>query len=720
MLALRRAYTMVVRDGWKGGLRLLLGPRPPLEEYELSFPILRTYLPRPRPADALGSNTALARAADQSAPCRYDIVILAIIDFDFRFQRPQQLAAQFARQGHRVFWVSATRLLPLTSPEPYHVVQLRENIWEVQARAPKGELYVNPLSDDALRGFATALEHLYRDWAVAETAVFVQLPFWRRLALQLRREPSSVTVYDCMDDWDAFKNVGASIRAEEAPLTEECDVLAVTAENLRAKFAGRRLDPVLIRNGTDFEFFRTAEPLTELAAMRRPVIGYFGAIADWIDLDLLYKVAKARPGYSFVLAGQVFGRDTKALEALPNVRLLGSRPYEQMPSLLASFDVCVVPFLLNQVTHATDPVKLYEYLSQGKPVVATDMAELRIWSDLLSLAHDADQFAAQLDAAVAESDPALRTRRIEFARSHGWPARVAQFDAAIRKSFPRISILIVTYNSAEFIAPCLRSVLAYTSYPNYEVIVVDNASSDESPAIAEEFSAADSRVRVVRLAGNRGFSGGNNAAAELATGDYIAFLNADTMVTAGWLGYLLRHLVLDPSVGLICPVTNFAGNEVKINIDYTDETGMRSFAMEIARQKRGEILDVAAAPLFCALMRSDLLRQIGGLDEEYRVGMFEDDDLAAAVRESGLRVCAAEGCFVHHFGQGSFSKLAVAEYNRIFETNRRRFEDKWKRPWVRHQTRPDVRPVEEEQRFVPARFCEPDPYPQATPARPSP
>ena len=91
MLALRRAYTMVVRDGWKGGLRLLFGPRPPLEEYELSFPILRTYLPCPRPADALGSNTALARAADQSAPCRYDIVILAIIDFDFAFNARSSL-----------------------------------------------------------------------------------------------------------------------------------------------------------------------------------------------------------------------------------------------------------------------------------------------------------------------------------------------------------------------------------------------------------------------------------------------------------------------------------------------------------------------------------------------------------------------------------------------------------------------------------------------------
>jgi len=385
-----------------------------------------------------------------------------------------------------------------------------------------------------------------------------------------------------------------------------------------------------------------------------------------------------------------------------------------MPSLLAGFDVCMIPFLLNQVTHATDPVKLYEYLSQGKPVVATDMSELRAWSDFVYLARGSEEFATQLDVAVAESDTELTARRIEFARTNSWPARVADLDKAISDCFPKVSILIVAYNSADFIGDCLRAVCEYTSYPAIEIIVIDNDSTDESASIAESFGNRDSRIRVVRHPANRGFAGGNNAAAALASGEYVVFLNADALVSPGWLAYLLRHVILDRSIGLICPVTNFAGNEAKINVDYADEAGMRRFAMRIARENRGAVLDVAVAPLFCGLMRRDLLEEVGGLDEGYKIGMFEDDDLAAAVVERGFRICVAEDCFVHHFGQGSFSKLTSKEYDGIFEMNRHRFEEKWKKKWICHKTRPNVRPPHEEARFAPAQFCDHEPDPAKT------
>src|ERR1019366_5094600 len=178
---------------------------------------------------------------------------------------------------------------------------------------------------------------------------------------------------------------------------------------------------------------------------------YFGAIADWIDLDLVYDGAKARPQYSFVLIGQVFGRDVSALEALPNVRLLGNKPYADIPAYLYHFDACLIPFLLNQVTKATDPVKLYEYFSLGKPVVATNMAELAQCGDLLYIGHDAEDFAQKVDAAVSEgaseaaSDHAanLTRGRIDFARANTWSSRVELLDRSIRQAFPPVSVVIV-------------------------------------------------------------------------------------------------------------------------------------------------------------------------------------------------------------------------------------------------------------------------------------
>ena len=154
--------------------------------------------------------------------------------------------------------------------------------------------------------------------------------------------------------------------------------------------------PSLARNGADFEFFRGAQSTNLLAGVPGPVIGYFGAIADWIDLDLVSAVAALRPHYSFVLIGQVFGRDMSDLESLPNVYLLGNQRYELIPSFLADFDACTIPFLLNQVTRATDPVKVYEYLSQGKPVIATDMAELAQCGDLIYIGKDPEDFARKI------------------------------------------------------------------------------------------------------------------------------------------------------------------------------------------------------------------------------------------------------------------------------------------------------------------------------------
>ena len=113
------------------------------------------------------------------------------------------------------------------------------------------------------------------------------------------------------------------------------------------------------------------------------------------------------------------------------------------------------------------------------------------------------------------------------------------------------------------------------------------------------------------------------------------------------------------------------------------------------------------APLFCGMIRRELYTQLGGLDEGYGVGMFEDDDLSAALHARGLRTVVAEDCFVHHFGQGAFSNLAPQEYAGLFERNRSRFEQKWSTRWQPHRLRPGVIPPDQDVRFQPESFCMP-------------
>lgn len=716
MLFVRKLYDLWMRHGLRGklsALKLLLwAPFTSSTQYadqELRFPSINQFLPATltsgipeSPEEEVPRRSLLRHSSLQR---KYDVVILAIIDFDFRFQRPQQLAVQFARQGHRVFWISPSRLVAPHEPDPYFIRELGANLWEVHLQGTHNDVYLGSLETSALQSFEESLNALYKDYAIAENVVFIQLPFWRKLALELRARHNAILAYDCMDEWDAFENIGEFNRQEEVFLAKQSDVLIVTARRLAEKFANCGLDPLLVRNGVDYEFFNAKRSNTLALNLPKPIVGYFGAIADWIDLDLIRRVAIMRPQYSFVLIGQTFERDTESLASLSNVHFLGHQPYERIPAFLEQFDVCQIPFLINDVTAATDPVKLYEYLSHGKPVVATAMSELQAFRDVVYLADNASDFAAKLDQALSEDDSVRQQHRKEFARRNTWQIRFQAIDAALSEKFPRVSILIVTYNSERFIGPCLESIWRNSSHPNIEVIVVDNASTDATRSIIEEHRSSRCELQCVYQQINAGFAAANNIAARQATGEYLIFLNADVIVTPGWIGRLVNHLRCEPAAGLICPVTNFAGNEAKISTSYSCVDSMEHFANDLAYRERGRLMELPMVPLFCAIMRRDLFFEIGGLDERYETGMFEDDDLSAAVRTKGCKLFVAEDCFIHHFGQGSFSKLPGEEYNRLFNSNRERFEKKWKTVWKTHSVRAGVRPAHQDTRMEPELFC---------------
>jgi len=715
MLLFRKAYTLLFREPVGRWLPWLLkipfSGFGSLAEYDLRFPRPGDYIPdhatallaAPPPLTASQASASVALPLHE-AQQKYDIVILAIIDFDFRFQRPQQIAAEMARRGHRVFWVSPTRFLPMGSAQSHAVTPLRPNLWEVHLRGMQPDIYMGSLEESHLQPLTASLDQFLREWTVSENVVLAQLPFWRRLALALKRQWASKVVYDCMDDWETFPSIGAFNISEEHLFSREADVLVVTAAELAKKFEALQLEPVLVRNGADYDFFAAAQPGQLLDGVPHPIVGYFGAIADWIDLDLIYEVARLRPNYSFVMIGQVFGRDISQLEALPNVFFLGNKQYADIPHYLHHFDVCTIPFLINQVTKATDPVKLYEYFSLGKPVVATAMAELQQCADLLYIAANPEEFASSLDAAIGETDASLPQRRVAFSKENTWGQRVTAIDTAVIETFDLVSIILITHNSSRYIRPCLDSILSNTSYPNYEVIIVDNASTDDSVNILKEYVQNHKHIRHFVSDKNLGFAGGNNLAITHATGQYYLLLNIDTIVTPGWVGRLLSHLQTDPSIGLICPVTNFAGNEAKINIDYKNCQEMIRFSQTVAQLNHGLTTDIAVAPLFCALISKALWNSVGNLDARYEVGMFEDDDYSMRIWESHLRVVVAEDCFIHHFGQGSFSKLPSESYNRIFTKNKARYEDKWNKPWAAHKPRVGVRPAHEETKFEPETF----------------
>jgi polysaccharide pyruvyl transferase CsaB len=727
MLCFRKAYTLLFRSGWSGRFHFLkwvfgapFAGMGKLADYDLKFPSVWNYAPERLEApfvtgasvttkrpDASNELVAPAKLANILPQRKYDVVIMAIFDFDFRFQRPQQIAAEFARRGHRVFWVSPGRYLSTGSADAIECLPLRENLWEVHLRGKRPELYTGQLTPEEADRFRASLEELYREFTIAESCVVLQFPYWRQVGLKLREQFDARVLYDCMDDWQnwtAEPRISQFNLDEEKRLIAESDVLVVTSQEFTARHTTPGIKPVLARNAADFDFFSSPRPNNLLASIPRPIIGYYGAIADWFDLDLVYQLAKSRPQYSFVLIGQVHAVDTTQLQQLPNVHMLGEKNYREIPLYLSHFTVCLIPFILNKLTKGVDPVKMYEYFSQGKPVVATDMAELAQSTGLLYIGKDLKDFTAKVDAAVQESDPALQQRRISFAASNTWANRVDAIDTAIQGTYPLISILLITYNCEEFLEPCLDAVQRNTAWPNYEIVVVDNNSTDGTRTILNRYAGSDPRIHLYLSSENHGFGGGNNIAARMAQGEYLVFLNPDTIVSPGWLARMLRHCKRDRSIGSVAAVTNFSGNETKVNVDYINVLEMEEFALTLAAEKAGECMDIAVAPLYCVLIPRSVWNQVGELDQEFQVGMFEDDDLSLRIRKAGYRVIAADDCFIHHFGNGSFAKLPSQDSLRIFEQNKKRYEQKWGVSWKAHSVRPGVRPPYEEHRFTPADF----------------
>ncbi len=679
-----------------------LDRRPTNNNEQRQSSLKRESVGKPRPGDFYSSLTIrpelgpeeMFAVLERNRPVRElhlpDVICFSIIDWDFRYQRPQHLMSQFAAHAHRVFYISPSRFKSDSSRERVSVKAIKENVYEVElALSDQPNLYLETIEGENLTSILDSLEELRRRFSIDEAISYVMIASWTDAALEARARWGWRVVYDCMDEWDTFPNISREVVKAEMKLVKNCDLIAVTARRLFEKWRYFDRPLVLAQNAVDDDFYlQHFRPNSLLEDVPPPIIGYYGAIADWFDVELMTEVAKRRPRYTFVLIGGVFDTDVSALEALPNVRMLGQQPYEKMPLYLYRFDACIIPFKINAVTEATDPVKLYEYLIGGKPVVTVALPELDPCRDLVYIARKMEDFVARLDEAVAERDADIEARRREFARQNTWRNRYERLSEAIAETTPRASVVIVTYNNIALNRLCIESIIRNTAYPDYEIVVVDNNSADGTQDYLLRLAEGRANVKVILNEKNEGFARANNQGISESCGHYIVLLNNDTVVPPGWLTRLIFHL-RDERVGLAGPVTNFAGNEARIDVSYRSWAEMEDFAADRMRTNDGLVADIKMLAMFCVGFRRQVYDEVGPLDEQFGIGMFEDDDYSLRVKDKGYRVVCAADTFVHHFGQASFGKLIESgQYDLIFEENRRRFEAKWNTKWMPHSHAP--------------------------------
>lgn len=249
------------------------------------------------------------------------------------------------------------------------------------------------------------------------------------------------TIYDCVDDWPSFFPHAAERRfvaRVDEQLCRRSDLVFVGSEPLLRKKAGRNPRTFVVNHAADVAHFGKArDPETvvpkDLASIPHPRIGFMGMIDNVrFDADLVRHTAET-PGYHVVLIGGFMPGAEGLLAARSNVHQLGMKAIAELPAYLKGLDVCLMPYKINEATRNIFPLKLFEYMAAGKPIVATPIPAVTAYSDLLYVSGDRDSFVQLIGRAVAEHDSNLVSRRVECASQHTWEAHVAQKADLVRR-----------------------------------------------------------------------------------------------------------------------------------------------------------------------------------------------------------------------------------------------------------------------------------------------
>jgi hypothetical protein len=245
-------------------------------------------------------------------------------------------------------------------------------------------------------------------------------------------------IYYCVDEYTAFTGVSPGLKEIEEDLFRKADLVIVSADKLYESKKQFNPNTFIIPHGVDYAHFHKAlDPETEipmdLEGLQRPIIGFHGLLADWVDFELLKKVALHFWSGSLVLLGKVTvdaEQKIKVLRSIPNIYQLGRQPYADLPAFCKGFDVALNPFVINELTESVNPLKVREYLAAGLPVVSTNIPEMKNIGHC-RVAKDHKEFIQMIEEALA--DPGSREGISASMKNEGWEARVDKLREIMQK-----------------------------------------------------------------------------------------------------------------------------------------------------------------------------------------------------------------------------------------------------------------------------------------------
>jgi glycosyltransferase involved in cell wall biosynthesis len=386
----------------------------------------------------------------QSKP---DIICISTQDWNDLWTRKQRFMKRFAEIGCRVLYIE-TQVHWIT-----YLRELRRRWRRIFAflngsREIQGNLWVTTpplvLPFFQMNPFICWLNSLLLSWYINQQSsrlgfddpvIYSYVPSSSYLMRRLR---STRMLYECVDEFAVDKGLVRknTIAKLERETMSHCNAVVVTAQFLYDRKSRFARNMFLIPNAVDTNHYKKTNagvttPAEIFGELPKPVIGFVGALAHWIDLDLIAFIAETFPRYSFVCVGPV-SVSVERLRKYENIHFLGRKPYEELPRYLAGIDVCINPYILNDIASGCSPLKLYEYMAAGKPVVSVRMPEAEKFEGLVEIADSYEQFASRIHMLVSKDEKWKRNladRSWKESQNHTWDKRFEQTVKVLEECF---------------------------------------------------------------------------------------------------------------------------------------------------------------------------------------------------------------------------------------------------------------------------------------------
>ncbi len=371
-----------------------------------------------------------------------DIVFLSGIRWDFSRQRHQELASLFARRN-RVLFVEMA-LSPANLLKERRITLDHWKNWRKGVRKLPANLFlytappVFPLgrSFPAINGLNQRI--IYRGVKKAMSLIGMKRPiFWISdpyFSFFARKHGQRLTVFDWIHD-DPGRTESRISRVYRGLLDEvvkKAQIIVTPSRAIYEKYGKTDRRFHLILHGVDYELFSATVDRrpADLESVPSPIIGFSGTVGPAVDLGLIEFLASERKDWSFVFLGDI-RIQVKGLRSYPNIYFLGPRPRQELPHYIGTFSVGIIPYKITPATKTVHPVKTYEYLAAGLPIISTRLPELEYLRGSIELADTPEEFLHSLEDAIAKDAPDKKIRRREIAREYSWEKRMATIQKAI-------------------------------------------------------------------------------------------------------------------------------------------------------------------------------------------------------------------------------------------------------------------------------------------------